>query len=104
KSTTRVHDYHGINRQFYEGPRHRSQPVVRGVPHRSRTAVIPGRCLRTIETTRGPRNFFGRRCLNEVGYRGNLPRECLRTLDLPRRTVQAYGQRCLANRGVRVRN
>lgn len=75
-------------------------------PDRSR--VLPSRCLRTFDTPRGDRDFFGKICLrrNFDNFR-RLPEQCERTIrvynrdgDLRRRNV--YGPRCLRDHGYRM--
>lgn len=92
---------------------HRSPRVIEGEIRRPgahkdrvkgvRRARLPDQCLRIVDTSRGDRLVYGRRCLSRnYIYAEQLPDRCRVTVRTQNRTRAAYGARCLARDGWRV--
>lgn len=78
-------------------------PVTQTVNHRSNLAkrrVLPGQCLRVLETRRADRIVFPERCLNRRGIRNaQLPNRCEREVNTRNGRIDVYGARCMADAG-----
>ena len=85
-------------------PRHRPHVQPRPLPKRVNKKLLPGQCMRTIQTRRGQKvREFGLRCLQE-NYRfvNHLPQRCART-DRTRKGIRhGYGAKCLRAEGYRL--
>ncbi len=62
--------------------------------------VLPGECLRRVETRHGPVRFFARRCLNRnYRYADRLPARCEMTVRTDRGVRHGYHPACLRQSG-----
>ena len=93
--------------------RHQGKRVIDGnirrpdqgsrAPRDARRARLPDHCLRIVETGRGDRLVYGKRCLNKnYVYANELPRHCELLVRTENRTRPVYGARCLSREGWRV--
>ena len=62
--------------------------------------VLPGQCIRQVETWDRPVRILARRCLERnYAYTARLPQRCAITVQGPRHTRYGYRPRCLRNAG-----
>ena len=102
--------------QYYNGERYDDRRVIEGVIRRPdvhrrwqdkfyKRVPLPGRCRVVVDTYRGERVVYGKRCLNKrYEYANQLPRRCEVLVRTHKRTRPAYAARCLARDGWRVAN
>ena len=77
--------------------RRHSKPNYHVTPRRK---VVPSACMRVNRSDRGPRRYFGRRCLNNnMRHAGRLPGSCIRNVWTRNGNRSVYGARCLRNNG-----
>ena len=107
------HDYSNRGRarqhkhDYAAPPRHKGkvhhQPKQRPLPHRVSRKVLPGNCLKRIDTRRGQQRIFGNRCLNNnFRHVNKLPRACYTEVRSRGRLHHGYGARCLRNKGYSI--
>lgn len=88
-----------------EGERYKPRHVQRGFgvqPQRKRVNrhLLPGDCLRSVETRSGLLRYFSQRCLERNYQHANrLPRGCAVRLRSYDGTRAGYDARCLRNQG-----
>lgn len=99
-----------LQRLRRDNDRYKPQHVERGYkvqpfPHRKRTNtfLLPGDCLRSVQTRSGPVRYFSQRCL-ERNYRhaNSLPRDCAVRFRFSNGTRAGYDARCLRNEGYQL--
>lgn len=91
----------------YDPPRYDQQyghkPQARPLPERVNRKLLPGQCLRSLETRHGKVRMFGNRCLQRnYSFAHRLPQHCnfsFKTRDGYRR---GYEARCLRDAGYRL--
>lgn len=96
------HD-HGYNAHSRHKGKHHHQPKARKLPHRVSRKVLPGKCLRRLDTRHGQRRILGGRCLdNNFRHVNSLPGSCYREVRSRGRLHHGYGARCLRNKGYSI--
>jgi hypothetical protein len=91
--------YDDVRRHGYDNRRFQPKPL----PRRVDTRLLPGNCLRSVQTRRGQVQMFEQRCL-EQNYRfvNRLPRNCAQTIRTDRGHRAGYDARCLRQSGYRL--
>jgi hypothetical protein len=65
--------------------------------------VLPGNCLRRIDTRHGQKRIFGNRCLNNnFRHVNKLPDVCYTEFRAEGRRHRGFSARCLRNKGYSV--
>ncbi|MGZ2255841.1 hypothetical protein [Roseobacter sp. A03A-229] len=91
----------------YNPNRYRSNRVIdikpRPLPHRANRRLLPGDCLRSVQTWDGRVRYFGKRCL-ERNYRyvDRLPQQCAVRFRGEDRSRRGYEARCLNRAGYKL--
>ena len=93
KRRDEVHRY-----QPYQDPAPKYQPR-RG----ERSKVLPGYCMRRVETNNGSRRLLGKRCLrNNYDFVNRLPSSCKREVRTDRGLRRGYSPKCLKRNGYEI--
>ncbi len=105
-------EQHSVSRNsapFYEyNPnRYRSGRVIdvkpRPLPKRANRRLLPGNCLRSVETWDGRIRYFGTRCLERTyGSVSRLPQNCAVRFRGDDRNRRGYEARCLSRAGYKL--
>lgn len=81
----------------------RHQPKAKPLPHRVSRKLLPGNCLRSINTRHGQKRIFGNRCLNNnFRHVNKLPAACYTEFRSKGRQHHGYGARCLRSKGYSI--
>lgn len=99
---------HSVTRNIYKAPLYPNQGRVydlkpRPLPKRVNRRLLPGDCLRSVQTRQGRVRYFGQRCLQRsYKFANRLPQSCavrFRGVDHNRR---GYDARCLSRAGYQL--
>lgn len=75
----------------------------RPLPRRISEHLLPGKCLRSFETTRGTKRIFGQRCLERnYSFTHRLPQHCERRVRTDRGVRSGFAARCLNRQGYQL--
>ncbi len=92
---------HAAHSQHRGNVRH--QPKARPLPHRVSRKLLPGNCLRSINTRHGQKRIFGGRCLNSnFRHVNKLPDACHTEFRANGQKRHGYGARCLRSNGYSI--
>jgi len=93
-NSNRNHNSGTVTRRRGDGNHHNPRHI------QPRHKVVPSACLRVNRFDRGPKRYFGNRCLNNnMRNAWRLPDHCLRTVRTNRGKRTVFGARCLRQNG-----
>ncbi|MEP2027240.1 MAG: hypothetical protein ABJI96_00880 [Paracoccaceae bacterium] len=96
------HKYHADphhNKNVHNKHNHKAKPL----PKRLSRKLLPGQCLRRLETRRGYKRLFSDRCLNNnFRHVNRLPEACYTEFRSDGRKHRGYGARCLRKNGYSI--
>lgn len=96
-----------VTRNTYKAPAHNNRKVYdlapRPLPKRANRRLLPGDCLRSVQTRQGRVRYFGKRCL-ERSYKhvNRLPQYCAVRFRGEDRNRRGYEARCLRREGYQL--
>lgn len=101
-------DDHNNKKKKRKNDVHRYQPYQDPAPkyvprQRTRNKVLPGYCMRRVETQNGSRRLMGGRCLrNNYDFANRLPSSCKRDVRTDRGVRRGYSPKCLKRNGYEI--
>lgn len=100
KKRSRVQTVHSANKKTFDARTQTNHIKPRPLPKRLNTHLLPGQCLRSFNTTRGPMRIFGQNCLERnYNFVHTLPKHCERRVRTDRGMRFGFAARCLNRQG-----